>query len=120
MLHKTDFSTASSQAIIDALGKRLDEIRLSRNISQADLAAQAGVSRSTLTRLADGRPVSLDSFVRVMQALRLADHLAALLPDPRVRPIDRVRLDGTERKRASGKHAQRSDWTWGDEDEDGA
>jgi putative transcriptional regulator len=118
MRYTIDFSAASSQVIIEALGKRLDEIRLSRNVSQADLAKQAGVSRSTLTRLADGRPVSLDSFVRIMQALHLADHLAALLPDPRVRPVDRVRLDGTERKRASGKRAQPSDWTWGDEDED--
>ncbi len=120
MDHKIDFSTASSEAIIQALGERLDEIRLSRNIPQADLAKEAGVSRSTLTRLFRGKPVSLDSFVRIMQALRLTDHLAALLPDPSVRPVDRVRLDGTERQRASGKHAQSSAWTWGDEDDNKA
>lgn len=127
MTRKLDFHAASSEAIIAALGKRLDEIRLSRNIAQADLAREAGVSRSTLTRLADGRPVSLDSFVRVMQALHLADHLAALLPDPGVRPVDRVRLEGTERQRASGRRTQAHPsspspssptWTWGDEDED--
>lgn len=118
MTHKVDFSTASSEAIIEALGKRLDEIRLSRNIAQAELAQEAGVSRSTLSRLSDGKPVSLDSFVRVMQALRLGDHLAALLPDPRVRPVDRVRLDGAERQRASGKRAEPSEWTWADEAEE--
>lgn len=115
MKHKIDFSTASSEAIIEVLCKRLDEIRLSRNISQADLAAEAGVSRSTLTRLADGKPISLDSFLRIMQALRLSDHLAALLPDPAIRPVERVRLEGGERQRASGKRAAPSDWTWGDE-----
>ncbi len=120
MKHTVDFSAASSEAIIQALGRRLEEIRLGRNISQADLAKEAGVSRSTLTRLSVGKPVSLDSFVRVMQALRLADHLAALLPDPGVRPVDRVRLDGSERKRASGKRAEPSEWTWGDEGEDPA
>ena len=120
MTHRVDFSTASSQAIIEALGKRLDEIRLSRNIAQADLARQAGVSRSTLTRLSDGKPVSLDSFVRVMLALRLGDHLAALLPDPGVRPVDRVRIDGMERQRASSKRAVPSHWTWGDTPEDEA
>lgn len=120
MRYTIDFQTASSEAIINALGKRLDETRLSRNIAQADLAREAGVSRSTLTRLADGKPVSLDSFVRVMQALRLTDHLAALLPDPGVRPVDRVRLDVTERQRASGKRMQPSEWTWGDEEDDGA
>jgi len=116
MTHKVHFATASSEAIINALGRRLDEIRLSRNISQARLAEEAGVSRSTLTRLADGQPVSLDSFVRVMQALRLTDQLAALLPDPAVRPVDRVRLKGTERQRASGKRRESSEWTWGEEE----
>lgn len=120
MTHKIELSTASSEAIIDALGKRLEEIRLSRNIAQTDLAQEAGVSRSTLTRLAEGKPVSLDSFVRVMQALRLTDHLAALLPDPSVRPVDRVRLDGAERQRASGKRAVPADWSWGDDAGDDA
>ena len=115
MTHNIDFSAASSDAVIEALGKRLNEIRLSRNIAQADLAQEAGVSRSTLSRLSDGKPISLDSFVRVMQALRLGDHLAALLPDPSVRPVDRVRFDGAERKRASGKRTDPSDWSWGDE-----
>lgn len=118
MHHYTDFRTASSEAIIAVLCRRLDEIRLSRNISQADLAAEAGVSRSTLTRLADGKPISLDSFVRVMQALRLTDHLAALLPDPAIRPVDRVRLEGAERRRASGKRKEVSEWTWGDEEDE--
>ena len=120
MTHSVDFSTASSEAIIEALGKRLDEIRLSRNISQFDLARAAGVSRSTMTRLSCGRTISLDSFVRVMQALRLTDHLAALLPDPTVRPVDRVRIGGAERRRARKRRAEPSEWTWGDEDGNGA
>lgn len=119
MTYKIDFSTGSSTAIIAALGERLEAIRLSRNIAQADLAREAGVSRSTMTRLADGQPVSLDSFVRVMQALQLSDHLAALLPDPTVRPVDRVRLSGSERQRASGKRASTTEWQWGDGGEDG-
>lgn len=118
-MHKVDMTTASSEQIIAALCRRLDEIRLSRNISQADLAREAGVSRSTMTRIADGQPVSLDSFVRVVQALGLADHLTGLLPDPAVRPVDRVRLQGSERQRASGRRQRHSDWTWGDEEAGG-
>lgn len=114
MNHKIEFFTASSDAIIDALCKRLDEIRLSRNISQADLAKEAGVSRSTMTRMADGKAISLDSFVRVMIALRLTDHLAALLPDPGIRPIERVQLEGTERQRARRKSHKAAQWHWGD------
>ncbi len=113
-MHKVDFSVASSEAVMQALFARLEEIRLSRNISQAALAKEAGVSRSTMTRLAQGRGISVDSFVRIVQALGLADHLAALLPNPEVRPVDRIRLDGAERQRASPDGKTVTDWVWKD------
>ena len=115
IMHKIDFSVASSEAVAADLCKRLDDIRLSRNITQASLAHEAGVSRSTITRIADGKGVSLDSFIRVMQALNLADHLLALLPDPDVRPVERVKFKGTERKRASKEKHKENTWSWGDE-----
>ena len=108
MKHTPDFTAASSQAIIEILCRQLEDIRLSRNISQADLAREAGVSRSTLRRIAEGKAISLDSFVRVIKALRLTDHLAALLPDFSIRPVDRARLGGTERKRAGRKRVSAS------------
>lgn len=117
-MHNDDFSTRSSAAIAAALCRRLDEIRLSKNISQADLAKQAGVSRSTMTRIADGQSVSLDSFIRVAKALGLADHLAALLPDPGVRPVEMVSREGRQRRRARPKPTQAKPWTWGDEGQD--
>lgn len=120
MTHNINFQSASSEQVIEAFGQRLNDIRLSLNISQTQLAKEAGVSRSTLTRLADGQPISLDSFIRVMQALNLSEQLAGLLPDPSIRPVDRVRLEGKERQRASGKSSEKNTtdsipWVWGDE-----
>ena len=115
MTHKEDFTTSSSATIAAALCKRLEEIRLSQNISQANLAEKAGVSRSTMTRIADGKGISLDSFIRVMKALGLAGHLAALLPDPDVRPVELARHEGRHRQRASGTRQPSEPWTWGDE-----
>jgi putative transcriptional regulator len=115
---KYDFTTSSSGAIAAALGKRLEAIRLSKNISQAELARQAGVSRSTMTRIADGQSISLDSFIRVVKALGLADHLAALLPDPEVRPVELVSRAGQQRRRASRKRKATEPWSWADEEDD--
>ena len=116
MTQMEDFSASSSEAITAALGQRLDEIRLARNINQADLARAAGVSRSTLTRIAEGRGVSLDSFVRVVKALGLVDHLATLLPDPGVRPVELAANRGKPRRRARGKQKPATPWTWGEDD----
>jgi putative transcriptional regulator len=118
MKPKTDFSTSSSTAIAAALCRRLEDIRLSKNISQAELARQAGVSRSTMTRIADGQGISLDSFIRVAKALGLADHLAALLPDPGVRPVELVSREGKQRRRASGKRRPAEPWSWDDGGDD--
>jgi len=118
-MHKTDFSVASSEAIESALGQQIEAIRLSRNLTQAQLADQAGISRSTFTRLVqDDKGISLDSFIRIMQALELRDHLQALLPDPGVSPLEELEKAGKKRQRARNKKNQPSlPWTWNDTQE---
>lgn len=118
MNHNLDFLTSSSANIAAVLCKRLEAIRLSKNISQAELARQAGVSRSTMTRIADGRTISLDSFIRVLKALGLTDHLAALLPEPDVRPVELVRHRAQHRRRASSKRKSIEPWSWDDQGDD--
>ncbi len=116
MSHNIDYALASSDQIEAALCRRLGRIRLSRNMTQKQLADQAGVSLKTIGRLEKGEGISLDTFIRVLTALRIQHNLAALLPDPSVRPIDRVSLKGTERKRArpSLGSTEPKTWMWGD------
>ena len=112
-------TTNAPEAHLAELLERLEAIRLSLNISQIDLARAAGVSRSTVARMTQGQSVSLDSFVRVMLALGLADQLEALLPDPTVRPVELVKFGGRQRRRARGKRTKKTDtWVWGDSGED--
>ena len=115
MTHKVEFALASSEDVEAALGRRIDAIRLSRNLTQAQLAEKAGVSRSTLTRLAqDGKGISLDSFIRILQALQLHDHLQALLPDPAMSPLMQLETKGQVRRRARAKKKNTDAWTWND------
>lgn len=119
MPYPIDFSLATSEQIEAALCARLEHIRLARNMTQAQLARAAGVSLRTLGRLSQGQGISLDTFIRILSALGIQDHLEALLPDPSIRPVERVRHAGTERKRARPRPAPAPDtpWTWGDETE---
>jgi transcriptional regulator with XRE-family HTH domain len=117
MTYTSDFATASSAQIEATLCKQVERIRLARNITQAQLAERAGVSLRTVGRLEKGEGVSLDTFIRVLKALGLHAGLAAALPDPTVRPVERVRAAGHERRRARPQKAEpsTSEWTWGDE-----
>ncbi|MGE3476971.1 MAG: helix-turn-helix domain-containing protein [Rhodospirillaceae bacterium] len=109
----------SVQASLREVGDRLSKIRLSRNLTQASLAQNAGASVSSIKRLEAGENVSLDTFVRVLMALDLTEHLSAFLPDPKVRPIERVKRAGHERQRARGavSVAKATDWAWGEDGE---
>lgn len=116
MSYKIDFFVATSDQIEAALCKRLENIRLSRNMTQMQLAAQSGVSTRTIGRLEKGEGVSLDTFIRVLTALGIQQNLEGLLPDPSVRPIERIDIGGVERRRArpDRKADERVAWSWGD------
>jgi transcriptional regulator with XRE-family HTH domain len=117
MAYSIDFLSATSSEIESALCERLESIRLSRNLTQRQLAEEAGVSPRTIGRLAKGEGVSLDTFIRVLTALKIQQSLESLLPDPTVRPIERVGSTARERKRAHrvSTDSDVSGWTWGDE-----
>jgi putative transcriptional regulator len=122
MAYSIDFSVAASSQIEAALCKRVESIRLSRNMTQQQLAQEAGVSLRTIGRLEKGEGVSLDTFIRVLTALRIQQSLENVLPDPTVRPIERVGVGAGERKRARPARASNETpaWSWGDgEDENG-
>jgi len=108
-------SYKSPEALASEIGLKLERLRLSRNITQMELARDAGISERTLRRLESGDGATLDSLVRVLSALKIAQNLDLLVPDPRVRPIERVRTGGTERQRSrSAKSDQPTkQWQWG-------
>ncbi len=119
MAYNIDFSIATSDQIETALCRRLESIRLSRNTTQEQLAREAGISLRTIGRLEKGQGVSMDTFIRVLMALRIQQNLESLLPDPTVRPIERVGINARERKRArpAPTGQERPAWVWGDEED---
>lgn len=107
----------SDEGILRELGERLTGVRLERNLTQAALAEQAGVSKRAVERLELGEvAMRLSGFVRVCRALGLVERLDALIPEPMLSPIAKLKLKGRERRRASGKKTAVSvpkKWTWG-------
>ena len=98
------------------LGFRLARIRLTRNITQTELAKEAGVGVRTVRRLESGESTTLDSFLRIVTALELADDVLNSIPSQNIRPIERVDSRQSVRKRASSRKVRDSEepWIWGD------
>ena len=109
----------SDEAVLRELGHRLASARLASNLTQAELAQEAGVSKRTIERLESGEVASrLSALVRVCRVLGLLDRLDTLLPVAAPGPVEQLKLAGRTRRRASkprqaAPHRTRK-WTWGD------
>jgi transcriptional regulator with XRE-family HTH domain len=107
----------SDGTVLRELGSRLSRTRLERNLSQEQLANEAGVAKSTVERIEAGREVKLTSFVRVLRALGQLEDLDRLIPEPLPSPIERIRMQGRRRQRATQARDQEGadeavPWRW--------
>jgi transcriptional regulator with XRE-family HTH domain len=110
---------ATDGAVLSELGVRLARARLERNLTQAQLAARAGVSKNTVQRRESGSVATqLSGFIRVCRVLDLVERFDLLVPEPVPSPIEQLKLRGRQRQRASAKRkvqAAPKQWQWGDD-----
>lgn len=112
----TYYQELPSNTIAVEIGERIARLRLSRNLPQSQLAKVAGISKRTLTRFEAGDGASLDTFLRLLIALGIANNLGTLLPETEIRPLERAAHKGKQRQRARPTAVSvKAPWTWGDE-----
>ena len=105
----------TDKALLRALGARVQGLRLDRNLSQEQVAAAAGVGRSTVVRLEAGQSVTLLNFVQVLRALGAPEELEGFLPEAEASPLQLLALKGKRRRRASPAHPEPDRGPGGDE-----
>jgi len=105
------------EAVMEELGRRLERRRIDLGLTQAEAADQGGLGKRTVERVEAGKDVQLATLIRLLRVLDLVDGIEQLIPEPRLRPMELVRMRGKERKRASSKPAppSKDGWRWGDE-----
>lgn len=108
----------TEQIIINELGARIKQYRISLNMTQAELAEKCRVSSSTVTRLESGADLKISNYLKILGGLGLLQNLDILVPEAQEdfkaiyekRPVkQRVKHSNTNNK---------SDWVWGEDKED--
>ena len=112
-----DTSRQSPAAIAEALGERLKQARLNRDITQAEAAELAGVSRKVVLNAEKGK-VQLESLIAILAALDLTAQLDNFLPPQPPSPIQLAKLQGKRRQRASGQRSGAKDKQDNDDQEE--
>lgn len=106
--------TLTDDAVLRELGARLAAARLAANLTQAQLATQAGIAKRTVERLESGAVASqVSALLRVCRVLGLLERLDLLVPESGPSPLAQLKLKRRVRQRASGRRAARAPaWTW--------
>ncbi len=119
----------SDDAVLAELGGALAARRIEMELTQAELAKQAGIGKRTVERIEAGHSCQSSALIRILRILDLLSNLDQLIPPAGPSPMDLLKRKGKTRKRASSKRrtvdtsspSKREapvgkEWVWGDEE----
>lgn len=104
MNEKTDINFEygmSDAAILQKLGSYLKQMRLNEDLTQGTLAARAGVARSVVSGIENGKGGTLTSLIQILRVLRKLDTLNVFVAHEPISPIFIAKMAGKRRQRAS-------------------
>ena len=104
-----DWQSMSDAAILKQLGAVLKQIRLKKNITQAQLATDAGLNRYTITQIEKGESTSLNTFIKILRVFDAFYLLDAFQISNEMSPMAYVKMQKEQRKRARGNRLNEPD-----------
>jgi transcriptional regulator with XRE-family HTH domain len=99
----TNWLSMSDKALAKHIGAFVRHYRLEKNRTQDVLAHDAGISRSTLSLLERGEPVTLATLIQVLRVLDQLQVMESFVVQKTISPLELARLEQKRRKGASGK-----------------
>ena len=92
---------ATCEEVVRELGRRLRAHRMANSMTQDELSTRAGVALGSIKKLESTGRTTLETFVRVVQALSLVGEVEnILILRPRVSIAEMERAELSARKRA--------------------
>lgn len=93
----------SDPAILEVLGYFIQQTRLQQNKTQQQVAAAAGINRSTIVQIENGGGGTLLSFIQILRALEQLHVLQSFEVKQQLSPLQLAKIDHQKRQRASNK-----------------
>lgn len=111
----TEWTSMSDKALSEYIGAFVRHHRMEQNKTQDELAAAAGLSRSTLSLLERGEPVTVNTLIQVLRVLDQLAVLNAFEVKETISPLALAKLQKEKRQRARNKHGkdenkEETDW----------
>lgn len=103
----------SDLVIIGLLGDFIQQTRLQQNKTQQEVAATAGINRSTLVQIEKGGSGTLLTFIQILRALQQLQLFESFVIRQQLSPLQLAKIEQKKRQRASSKPVRnkpKSDW----------
>ena len=105
----------SDLALLELLGKFIQQTRLQQNKTQQQVATAAGINRSTIVKIEKGESGTMLSFLQILRALGQLQLLEHFEIKQQISPLQLAKLEQQKRQRASNKKNSpikkpKSDW----------
>lgn len=112
VMNNTNFHSYSDRKLAAMIGDFVKHHRLQLNKSQHTLAAEAGISRSTLSLLERGETVTLITLLQVLRALDQLQLLLSFIIEERISPLALAKAQQQKRTRSRKRKDinTNSDW----------
>lgn len=89
----------SDPAILKRLGERQKQMRIRMEMTQSELAEQAGVSLLTVANFEKGKSITVANLVKIMRVLGQLENLEEIFPEPRISPLQLREMQAAYKKR---------------------
>lgn len=110
-----ELASMSDKALAEYIGTFVRHHRMEQNKTQDELAAAAGISRSTLSLLERGETVTVTTLIQVLRVLDQLAILNAFEVRETISPLALAKLQKEKRQRARskpGKDENKEDADW--------
>lgn len=94
------WSESSDKALLLMIGKFIQESRLKQNRNQQEVAEAAGINRSTLSQIENGRGGTLLTLIQILRVLDQVSYLKIFKVEEKASPLYLAKMEMKKRKRA--------------------
>ena len=111
-----DLYAQTNDAILRQIGSKLKELRIEKNMKQAELADASGVSVFTISSVENGKTTSQLTIVQLLRALGHLDYLDRFFQEETISPIAYAKLLKNNKKKirvkSSSTDTNKGDSEW--------
>jgi len=94
----------SNEALLQYIGKQMRQMRINAQLSQQQLAENAGVSRSTITQVENGKSIKMESIVAMLRVMNKLEILNQFETEAMVSPLLLAKREGKTPQRIRPRH----------------